>query len=190
MVNKVILVGNVGADPDIRTFEDGSKVARVNLATTERLFNSKTQERSERTEWHRVVLWRGLAGVVEQYVRKGSQLYIEGRIRTNEWTDANGVRKFSTEIHADVMNMIGSRRDNSSQGAYNQMPMSNYNQSMQSGYNQAPQGAYNQAPQGSGYQDPQGDNFNQTSTPAPAPQAAPQPAPQQDFSEEVDDLPF
>lgn len=114
MINKVILVGNVGSDPEIRTFEDGSKVARVNLATTEKLYNAKTQERTERTDWHRLTIWRGLATVAEQYVRKGSQLYIEGRIRNSEWTDANGQKRFGVEILVDVLQMLG-RRDSSQQ---------------------------------------------------------------------------
>ena len=116
MVNKVILVGNVGADPEIRTFEDGNKVARLTLATTERIFNSKTQERSDRTEWHRLVIWRGLATVVEQYVRKGSQLYVEGRIRTSEWTDANGQKRYGTDIIVDNLNMLGRRDASQGQG--------------------------------------------------------------------------
>lgn len=117
MVNKVILLGNVGADPEVRTFEDGNKVARIRIATTERTFNSKTQERGEKTQWHTVVIWRGLAGVVEQYVRKGSQLYIEGRLNYTEWSDATGNKRYGVEIVADSMNMVGSRRDSNQGGA-------------------------------------------------------------------------
>ncbi len=79
MINKVILVGNVGIDPEVRTLESGVKVARVRLATTERIFNRQTNESTEHTEWHTVILWRGLADVVDRFVRKGSQLYIEGQ---------------------------------------------------------------------------------------------------------------
>ena len=79
MINKVILVGNVGIDPEVRAIESGVKVARVRLATTERIFNRQTNESTEHTEWHTVILWRGLADVVDRFVRKGSQLYIEGR---------------------------------------------------------------------------------------------------------------
>ena len=85
MINKVILVGNVGIDPEVRAIESGVKVARVRLATTERIFNRQTNESTEHTEWHTVILWRGLADVVDRFVRKGSQLYIEGA-RANGWT--------------------------------------------------------------------------------------------------------
>ena len=87
MVNKVILVGNVGLDPEVRTTESGVKVARVRLATTERMFDRQANETREHTEWHTVTLWRGLADVVDRFVRKGSQIYIEGRLRTREWMD-------------------------------------------------------------------------------------------------------
>ena len=88
MVNKVILVGNVGLDPEVRTTESGVKVARVRLATTERIYNRQTNENTELTEWHTITLWRGLADVVDRYVRKGSQLYIEGKLRTRVWETA------------------------------------------------------------------------------------------------------
>ena len=81
MVNKVILIGNVGVDPEVRTLESGAKVARVRLATTERLFDRQANETKEHTEWHTITLWRGLADVVDRYVNKGSQIYIEGRLR-------------------------------------------------------------------------------------------------------------
>lgn len=118
MVNKVILIGNVGADPEIRTFEDGSKVARINLATTERIFNPKTQERTDHTEWHNLVVWRGLATLAEQYIRKGSQLYVEGKIRKNEWTDTNGQKRTGVDISVDNLNILGRREQ--SQGQYQQ----------------------------------------------------------------------
>ena len=87
MVNKVILIGNVGQDPDVRSFDGGVKVARLRLATTEKIYNQATNERKDHTEWHTITLWRGLADVADRYIRKGSQVYIEGRIRTREWTD-------------------------------------------------------------------------------------------------------
>lgn len=112
MVNKVILVGNVGIDPEVRTLESGAKVARVRLATTERLFDRQANETKEHTEWHTITLWRGLADVVDRYVRKGTQLYIEGRLRTREWTDKDGNKRYTTEILADTMNLLGRRSDN------------------------------------------------------------------------------
>ena len=111
MVNKVILVGNVGIDPEIRTTESGVKVARVRLATTERYYDRQTNEAKELTEWHTITLWRGLADVVDKYVRKGSQLYIEGRLRTREWTDKENIKRYATEIMADEMKLLGRRGD-------------------------------------------------------------------------------
>lgn len=115
MINKVILVGNVGADPEIRTLDSGVKVARIRLATTERVPNKDKSGYSDVTEWHNITLWRNLADVVDKYVRKGSQLYIEGKLRTREY-DKNGVKRYATEIIADEIKMLG-KRDNQSQVA-------------------------------------------------------------------------
>ena len=112
MINKVILVGNVGQDPEIRTLETGVKVARLRLATTERIFNRQTNETTEQTEWHSITMWRGLADVADKYVRKGSQIYIEGRLRTREWTDKDNIKRYTTEIMADDMKLLGRRQDN------------------------------------------------------------------------------
>ncbi|MEG1622015.1 MAG: single-stranded DNA-binding protein [Alistipes sp.] len=117
MVNKVILVGNVGVDPEVRTLENGTKVARVRLATTERLFDRQANETKEHTEWHTITMWRGLADVVDKYVHKGSQIYVEGRLRTREWMDKENNKRYSTEILADVMNMLGRRADAPTAGA-------------------------------------------------------------------------
>lgn len=126
MVNKVILVGNVGLDPEVRTLETGVKVARVRLATTERIFNRQTNESTEHTEWHTITLWRGLAEVVDKYVRKGSQLYIEGSIRSREW-ERDGVKHYATEIVADEMKLLGRRQDAPQQTGYAQ-PQQSYQQ--------------------------------------------------------------
>ena len=112
MVNKVILIGNVGIDPEVRTLEGGAKVARIRLATTERLFDRQANEAKEHTEWHTITLWRGLADVVDKYVRKGTQIYVEGRLRTREWMDKDNNKRYTTEILADVMNLLGRRSDN------------------------------------------------------------------------------
>ncbi|MBP3317067.1 MAG: single-stranded DNA-binding protein [Alistipes sp.] len=112
MINKVILVGNVGLDPEVRTTESGVKVARVRLATTERIYNRQTNESTDLTEWHTITLWRGLAEVVDKYVRKGSQIYVEGRLRTREWTDKDNIKRYSTEILADDLKLLGRRGDN------------------------------------------------------------------------------
>ena len=117
MINKVILVGNVGTDPEIRTLGSGTKVARLRLATTERIYNRQTQESKEYTEWHTVVLWSGLADVADRYVRKGSQLYIEGSIRSREWTDKEGTKRYGVEIVANDMKLLGRRNNDNAQTA-------------------------------------------------------------------------
>lgn len=110
-VNKVIIVGNVGRDPEIRTFPSGDKVANLSIATTDRWRDKNTGENRESTEWHRIIFNGKLADIVEQYVRKGSQLYIEGSLRTRKWTDqASGQERYATEIRADTMQMLGTRQ--------------------------------------------------------------------------------
>jgi len=161
MINKVILVGNVGMDPEVRTLETGVKVARVRLATTERLFNRQTNETTEHTEWHTVTLWRGLAEVADKYVRRGSQIYVEGSLRTREW-ERDGVKHYATEIVADEMKLLGRRQE----GAAPQPS--------------TPQPAYQQPSQPS-YQSPAYQPQPQPQPQAPAP-ALP--------AEDPDDLPF
>lgn len=106
MINKVILVGNVGADPEIKMLDSGVKVARLRLATTERIADKTTNETREQTEWHNVILWRALADVADKYVRKGSRLYVEGKISYREWQDKEGVKRTSTDITANEMKML------------------------------------------------------------------------------------
>jgi single-strand binding protein len=168
MINKVILVGNVGLDPEVRSLESGVKVARLRLATTERIFDRQTNETKELTEWHTVTLWRGLAEVVDKYVRKGSQLYIEGSIRTREWTDKDNQKRYSTEILANDMKLLGRRSDNAApqQGASAAQPQ-------QSGYQQ------------SSYQQP---SYQQPTYQQPAATSAP--ATPQVPDDNPDDLPF
>lgn len=163
MINKVILLGNVGQDPEVRTLETGVKVARLRLATTERMFNRQTNEASEHTEWHSITLWRGLADVADKYVRKGSQIYVEGRLRSREW-EKDGQRHFGVEIVADDMKLLGRRTDGAQQGGYSQPSVSQYQQPQ---YQQQP-------PQ---YQQP-------------ASQAQPQPVAPQMPVADPDDLPF
>ena len=108
MINKVILIGNVGADPEVRALDNGVKCARIRIATTEKVYNKEKNESRDITEWHNVTLWRGLAEVVDRYVRKGTQLYIEGKLRTREY-DKNGVKCFATDIVADELKLLGKR---------------------------------------------------------------------------------
>lgn len=170
MVNKVILVGNVGIDPEVRTTESGVKVARVRLATTERLFDRQANEAKEHTEWHTITLWRGLADVVDRYVRKGTQLYVEGRLRTREWTDKDGNKRYTTEIMADTMNLLGRRSDNP-----------------------ATDGAASGGGQSQSYGGPSRTGaapaFGQSAASQP-PQPAPQPAAPTVPADDPDDLPF
>ncbi len=103
-LNKVMLIGNLGADPEVRRFEDGNALARISLATSETYTNREGQKVTQ-TEWHMVVFRRGLADVVEKYVKKGDKLYVEGKIKTRKWEE-NGQPRYSTEIHADNMTML------------------------------------------------------------------------------------
>ena len=170
MINKVILVGNVGLDPEVRALDSGVKVARVRLATSERYTDRQTNETKELTEWHTVTLWRNLADVVDKYVHKGSQLYIEGSLRTREWTDKDNQKRYTTEIVATDMKLLGRRGD-----AQPQQEVHDY--SAQPAY-QAPAQQPVQQP---AYQQPVAQPA------APAPQPAQQPVVPADSA---DDLPF
>ena len=122
-INKVILVGNVGQDPDIRTTQDGREVANFSLATSDSWKDKNTGEKKEKTEWHRIVIFsQGLVTIVKNYVKKGSKLYIEGSLQSRKWTDAQGIEKSSTEIVLQNFNstlqILDSRDRNSSSDSY------------------------------------------------------------------------
>jgi single-strand DNA-binding protein len=119
-VNKVILVGRLGAEPESRAFPNGGSICNLRLATTESWKDKQTGERKERTEWHRVSLNNRLGEVAQQYLHKGSQVYIEGRIQTRKWQDQSGQDKYSTEIVGDSMTMLDSKGSNDNQPANNQ----------------------------------------------------------------------
>ena len=131
-VNKVILVGNVGNDPEIRTFGNGGKVANFSIATSENWRDKQSGERKEKTEWHRIAVFNdGLVGVIERYVKKGSKLYIEGKLQTRKWTDNSGQDKYTTEVvlqgYGGNLTMLDGRNDGGGQqrmggggGGYNQ----------------------------------------------------------------------
>ena len=112
-VNKVTLIGNLGNDPELRSTQAGSAVANITLATSESWRDKETQETKERVEWHRVIFFGRLAEVVNEYLRKGSQVYVEGRIQTRKWQDKDGNDRYTTEIVANEMQMLGSRGTNS-----------------------------------------------------------------------------
>ncbi len=117
-VNKVILVGTLGKDPETKTFPNGGSITNFSIATSESWTDKSTGERKEQTEWHRIVLNNRLGEIAQQYLRKGSKVYIEGSLRTRQWTDQNGQERYSTEIRGDQMQMLDSRSDggNSNQG--------------------------------------------------------------------------
>ena len=108
MVNKVILIGNVGKDPEVRRLDSGAVVARFSLATSER-YKDKDGNQQENTEWHNVIVWRQLAEIAEKYVKKGTKLYIEGKVTYRKYTDTNGVEKYITDIVANNFQMLSSR---------------------------------------------------------------------------------
>jgi single-strand DNA-binding protein len=108
-VNKVILIGNVGKDPEVKVLENGVRVANFPLATTE--IYKKEGNRQEQTEWHNIVLWRGLAEVTEKIVKKGATVYIEGKLRSRTWEDKDKVKRYSVEVVADTLTVLTGRRD-------------------------------------------------------------------------------
>lgn len=112
-LNKAMIIGNVGRDPEVKHLDKGLAVVTLPVATTER-FKDKNGELREQTEWHNIVFWRSLAEFVERHVRKGSQIFVEGRLRTRSWEDQNGQKKYATEIVADVIRLLGKRSDNDS----------------------------------------------------------------------------
>lgn len=179
MINKVILIGNVGQDPEVRYTGDasnGAKVATIRLATTER-YRDRNGNPQEHTEWHNVVVWRNQADVVEKYVKKGTQLYIEGRIRTRSWDDQSGNKRYTTDIVADTLQLLGRRPEgNAQQGGYQSQ-----------GYAQ-PQGYQQPAQQ---FQQPMQQSYA-PQQPAYAPQPVQQPAAPQNIADNgpEDDLPF
>lgn len=109
-INKVILVGNLGKDPEVRTLENGAKVANFTLATSE-TYKNREGQRVTTTEWHNIVLWRGLADIADRFLKKGNQVYIEGKIKTRSWDDKDGVKRYTTEILGDNLTMLGGKRD-------------------------------------------------------------------------------
>ncbi len=115
-VNKVILVGNLGRDPEVRALESGAKVASFSIATTESYRDRNTNERVDKTEWHNIVLWRGLAEIAEKYLRKGSQVYIEGKLQTRSYEDKDGNTRYTTEVVGQNMTMLGGRNESGNSG--------------------------------------------------------------------------
>jgi single-strand DNA-binding protein len=169
-VNKVIIVGNLGRDPEMRTFPSGGRVCNVTIATTERWKDKQSGEMKEATEWHRVVFNDRLAEIAGEYLRKGSQVYVEGSLRTRKWTDKDGIEKFTTEIRADEMKMLGKREGMGGGGA---------SSGEDDGYGGGGGGGY---PRGGG---------SPSRAPAPAPRQQPAAGkPSSGFDDMDDDIPF
>jgi len=110
-VNKVILVGRLGKDPEVRHLENGAAVANFSIATSE-TYKDKSGTRQEQTEWHNIVFWRGLAEIAEKYLKKGSQIYVEGKLRTRSWQDKDGHTRYTTEVVGDQLTMLGGKTEN------------------------------------------------------------------------------
>ena len=190
-INKVILIGNLGQDPEVRFTPSGTAVANLNLATSDTWMDRQSGQRQERTEWHRVVLFNKTAEIAQQYLKKGSKVYIEGRLQTRKWQDQNGQDRYSTEIVANDMQMLDSRGGDfqgggAPQGGYAQQapaqqapPQQNYGQNLpqQGGY--PPQGG---APQRGGQPAPQQQSApnNQNNS-----YGAPNPGNFDDFDDEI-----
>jgi single-strand DNA-binding protein len=165
-VNKVIIVGNLGRDPETRTFPSGGQVCNVRIATTDRWKDKQSGEMREITEWHNVVFNDRLAEIANQYLRKGSQVYVEGSLRTRKWTDKDGNERYTTEIRADQMQMLGSR------------------QGMGGG------GGGSSGDDDGGYEAPRRPAAPPARAPAPAPRTAPAPKASSGFDDMDDDIPF
>ena len=202
-VNKVILVGTLGRDPETKTFPNGGSLTQFSIATSDVWTDKNTGERKEQTEWHRIVLHNRLGEIAQQYLRKGSKVYIEGSLRTRQWTDQNGQERYTTEIRGDQMQMLDSRQQgdqgqNADNGGY-QQPRFNNNQ--QGGHNNSNtnnnqgggygnqggnQAGYNNQSNQGGYGNG-GTSVNQGfQSPKPAAPSAPAQAP----ADLDDDLPF
>ena len=159
-VNKVILIGNVGNDPEFKVMPNGDGVCNLSIATSEEWKDKTSGEKKEKTEWHRVVFFRRLAEIVNEYVKKGSKIYVEGRLQTRSW-EQDGIKRYSTEIVANEMRLLDSRQTQNQGQAYQQPAQKQYEQS------EKPQAAL---------------------TP-PAQQAAPEPTPDSSYDFD-DDIPF
>lgn len=147
-VNKVILVGNIGQEPDMKYMPSGNAVTSISVATSESWKDKQTGQQQERTEWHRVVFFNRLAEIAGEYLRKGSKVYVEGQLRTRKWQDQAGQDRYTTEIVASEMQMLsGNEPPAQSQYGQAQSPQQQYAQPQQhQGHAQQPQGAYQQSP--------------------------------------------
>jgi len=177
-INKVILIGNLGRDPEVRYTPNGAAVCNVSIATTRNWKSKDSGERQEETEWHRVVFFDRLAEIAGEYLKKGRPVYVEGRLKTRKWTDKDGVEKFTTEIFADQMQLLGGREDGGG-----------------GGMGRSSGGGGHSGPADDGYGDDSGAPAPAPRRAAPPPRApapAPRPAPKSStgFDDMDDDIPF
>ncbi|MDO6563687.1 single-stranded DNA-binding protein [Amphritea sp. 1_MG-2023] len=187
-VNKVILVGNLGNEPETKYLPSGNAVTNITVATSDSWKDKQTGQQQERTEWHRVVFFNRLAEIAGEYLHKGSKVYLEGALRTRKWQDQQGQDRYTTEIVASEMQMLDSRGDGGNSGGYQQPQTGGYQQPQQ-----APQQNYQpqQAPQQNYQKPPQPQQPPQQNYQKPAPQAAPQtPQPAPGLDDFDDDIPF
>ncbi len=186
-VNKVILVGTLGRDPETKTFQNGGSLTQFSIATSESWTDKNTGERKEQTEWHRIVLHNRLGEIAQQYLRKGSKVYIEGSLRTRQWTDQNGQERYTTEIRGEQMQMLDSARPQAEQNMGGDFNQPRFNNNVQGGYNNQANNHFNQP----SYNTPNNSYANNNpaafaqQTPKPTMPASATPAAELD-----DDLPF
>ena len=126
-INKVILIGNLGKDPEVRHLENGAVVANFSIATSETYKDRKTGEKVSQTEWHNIVAWRGLAEIAERYLKKGQKVYIEGKLKTRTWQDQDGNNRYSTEIITDNLTMLGNNNSNDSKSNFEEQQFTKNN---------------------------------------------------------------
>jgi single-strand DNA-binding protein len=164
-INKVILIGNLGTDPEVRYMPQGGAVANLTVATSESWTDKNTNEKKEQTEWHRVVIYQRLAEIAGEYLRKGSKVYIEGKLKTRKWQDKDGVERYTTEIIANELQMLDGRGDGQQQGGGMAGGMGG---GQQGGYQKPaqPQGGYPQAAPQQNFQQPAAQPAYQQSAPA------------------------
>jgi single-strand DNA-binding protein len=211
-INKVILVGNLGQDPEVRYTQAGAAITSISIATTDSWTDKTSGQRQDRTEWHRVVFFNRLAEIAGEYLRKGSQVYVEGALRTRKWQDQQGQDRYTTEIVAGELQMLGGRGDNAGGGNYGNNANANSDSSYSNGpdYENASQDSYAQAPQrqpsaqqsspqqpprqnaAPAYNAPQATpNYNSApAAPRPTQRPTPTPAPAPHLDSFDDDIPF
>ncbi|WP_180171653.1 single-stranded DNA-binding protein [Acinetobacter sp. YH12023] len=190
-VNKVILVGTLGRDPETKTFPNGGSLTQFSIATSDSWTDKNTGERKEQTEWHRIVLHNRLGEIAQQYLRKGSKVYIEGSLRTRQWTDQGGQERYTTEIRGEQMQMLDNNRQQGEQGQGGDFGQPRFN-NQQGGYNNN-QGGYGNSSSQGGYgnnQPAQGNSYGNNNPGGFAPKQQPVPTPAPAAADLDDDLPF